>query len=154
MLCKTTKPGGSRPHWPGWRLPLVGHTSRPWSLFATLPEPGPINPGSDAGTLLLQAPAVPGYEEMADACLESGMNGADLSVRPGGHVLPENVERDLPRAAQAFRNAGLNIEMMTSGITDPDDPLTEKDPADWPQSWGSGITGWATTGTIQQSGPG
>jgi len=66
------------------------------------------------------------YAEAADACLAAGMNGADLTVRPGGHVLPENVERDLPLAVKAFRNAGLNIEMMASGITDPDDPLTEK----------------------------
>jgi sugar phosphate isomerase/epimerase len=36
------------------------------------------------------------------------------------------VERDLPLAVKAFRNAGLNIEMMASGITDADDPLTEK----------------------------
>ena len=66
------------------------------------------------------------YREAADACLAAGMNGADLAVRPGGHVLPENVGRDLPLAVKAFRNAGLDVEMMASGITDPDDPLTEK----------------------------
>jgi sugar phosphate isomerase/epimerase len=66
------------------------------------------------------------YDEAADACLQAGMNGADLTVRPGGHVLPENVERDLPLAVKAFKNAGLAIEMMASGITDPEDPLTEK----------------------------
>ena len=66
------------------------------------------------------------YNGAAEACAEAGMNGADLSVRPGGHVLPENVERDLPLAVKAFQDAGLSVEMMTSGITDPDDPLTEK----------------------------
>ena len=66
------------------------------------------------------------YEGAADACVQAGMDGADLTVRPGGHVLPENVERDLPRAVKAFKNAGLNIEMMASGITDPEDPLTDK----------------------------
>jgi len=66
------------------------------------------------------------YAEAADACAQAGMNGADLSVRPGGHVLPEHVERDLPLAVKAFQSAGLQIEMMTSGITDPDDPLTDK----------------------------
>jgi len=54
------------------------------------------------------------------------MSGADLTVRPGGHVLPKNVERDLPRAVKAFEEAGLTIEMMASAITDPEDPLTEK----------------------------
>lgn len=66
------------------------------------------------------------YKEAADACLQAGMNGADLTVRPGGHVLPENVERDLPLAVKAFKDAGLSVEMMASGITDPEDPLTEK----------------------------
>ena len=66
------------------------------------------------------------YHGAAEACAEAGMDGADLTVRPGGHVLPENVQRDLPRAVKAFQGAGLEIEMMTSGITDPEDPLTEK----------------------------
>ena len=66
------------------------------------------------------------YRGAAEACAAAGMHGADLTVRPGGHVLPEHVERDLPLAVKAFRETGLSIEMMTSGITDPDDPLTEK----------------------------
>jgi len=66
------------------------------------------------------------YAEAAEACLAAGMNGTDLTVRPGGHVLPENVERDLPRAVKAFEQAGLKIEMMATGITDPGDPLSEK----------------------------
>jgi sugar phosphate isomerase/epimerase len=66
------------------------------------------------------------YAEAADACVRAGMQGADLTVRPGGHVLPENVERDLPEAVKAFREAGLTVEMMASGITDPEDPLTAK----------------------------
>lgn len=66
------------------------------------------------------------YEEMADASAEAGVDGVDLTVRPEGHVLPENVERDLPRAVKAIRAAGLNPAMMATGITDPDDPLTER----------------------------
>ena len=66
------------------------------------------------------------YAEAADACVKAGMDGADLTVRPGGHVLPENVERGLPKAVKAFKDAGVTVEMMASGITDPDDPLTDK----------------------------
>jgi sugar phosphate isomerase/epimerase len=66
------------------------------------------------------------YHGAAEACAMAGMSGADLTVRPGGHVLPENVERDLPLAVKAFQDVGLTIEMMCSGITDPEDPLTEK----------------------------
>jgi L-ribulose-5-phosphate 3-epimerase len=65
------------------------------------------------------------YQGAAEACAEAGFNGADLTVRPGGHVLPENVERDLPLAVKAFTEAGLKIDMMTTGITDPEDPLTD-----------------------------
>jgi sugar phosphate isomerase/epimerase len=54
------------------------------------------------------------------------MDGADLTVRPGGHVEPGQVERDLPLAVKAFEEAGLNILMMVSNITDADDPLTEQ----------------------------
>jgi len=66
------------------------------------------------------------YDEAAEACVLAGMDGSDLTVRPGGHVLPENVERDLPLAVKAFENAGLKVEMMATGITDAEDPLSEK----------------------------
>jgi sugar phosphate isomerase/epimerase len=66
------------------------------------------------------------YDEAAEACVLAGMDGSDLTVRPGGHVLPENVERDLPLAVKAFEKAGLKVEMMASGITDAEDPLSEK----------------------------
>jgi len=67
-----------------------------------------------------------GYKEMAGTCAEAGLDGVDLTVRPAGHVLPENVEKDLPRAAAAIREAGLELVMMTTAITDPDDPLTRR----------------------------
>jgi sugar phosphate isomerase/epimerase len=67
-----------------------------------------------------------GYDDMAAASVEAGVDGVDLTVRPGGHVLPENVERDLPKAAKAVHGAGLDLTMMTTRITDPDDPVTEK----------------------------
>lgn len=67
-----------------------------------------------------------GYDEMAEASVEAGLDGVDLTVRPGGHVLPENVERDLPLAAKAIRKAGLELTMMTTRISNPDDPATKK----------------------------
>ncbi len=65
------------------------------------------------------------YEPMAELAAEIGFDGVDLTVRPRGHVLPERVEQDLPRALNAVRKAGLNVNMITTAITDPDDPLTE-----------------------------
>ncbi len=66
------------------------------------------------------------YTEMAEATATMGFDGIDLSVRPGGHVLPENVVDDLPKAMRAITAASLNVYMITTAITDPDDPLTEK----------------------------
>lgn len=65
------------------------------------------------------------YDAMAETAAEIGFDGVDLTVRPGGHVLPERVEEDLPRAVEAVRKADLEVNMMTTRITDPDDPHTE-----------------------------
>ena len=56
------------------------------------------------------------YTDMANAAAEMGFNGVDLSVRPKGHVLPERVKDDLPRAIEAIKKAGFTPKMMTSAI--------------------------------------
>ncbi len=66
-----------------------------------------------------------GYHEMASLVAEMGFDGIDLTVRPNGHVLPENVERDLLLAAKAAEKVGLKIYMITTGILDAGDRLTE-----------------------------
>jgi sugar phosphate isomerase/epimerase len=58
------------------------------------------------------------YDEMAEAAAGAGFDGLDLAVRPGGHVLPEQAERDLPRAVAAAKKAGLQTCMITTAITD------------------------------------
>jgi L-ribulose-5-phosphate 3-epimerase len=47
-------------------------------------------------------------------------------VRPGGHVLPERVEDDLPRAVETLRKSGLTVPLITTAITDARDPLTRR----------------------------
>ncbi|MBR9997993.1 MAG: TIM barrel protein [Cyclobacteriaceae bacterium] len=64
------------------------------------------------------------YEEMAETAAEIGFDGVDLTVRAGGHVLPENVVKDLPRAVSAVEKAGLNTPLMATDVNDPDNPLT------------------------------
>ena len=66
------------------------------------------------------------YEELAEFLAEAGLDGIDLLVRPAGHVLPENVERDLPAAVKAAQKHGLSIPMIVTGITDAADPFTER----------------------------
>jgi len=61
------------------------------------------------------------YKDMADAAAEIGFNGVDLTVRPTGHVLPERVEMDLPKAIEAIKNAGLATTMITTTVQDAND---------------------------------
>ena len=64
--------------------------------------------------------------ETAELCAQLGYEGIDLTVRNGGHVLPERVEEDLPKAAEIIRGAGLELPMVTSGIVDAASPHAEK----------------------------
>ncbi|HEU5146941.1 MAG TPA: sugar phosphate isomerase/epimerase family protein [Chryseosolibacter sp.] len=58
------------------------------------------------------------YNDMAEAAAEIGFDGVDLTVRPKGHVLPEHVAEDLPKAVEAIRKAGLSHTMMTTAVQD------------------------------------
>ncbi len=64
------------------------------------------------------------YNQMAKMLAEQGFDGADMTVRPGGQVLPENVGTDLPRAVKALKSEGIGTSMITTSITDPDDKNT------------------------------
>jgi L-ribulose-5-phosphate 3-epimerase len=63
------------------------------------------------------------YNQLAEVFAASGLDGIDLTVRPGGHVEPGNVKIGLPKAVSAARSKGLEIHMMTTAITDADDKL-------------------------------
>lgn len=65
------------------------------------------------------------YDEAAKIVAEAGFEGVDWAVRPGGHVLPEKVQEDLPRAVEAAKRAGLKVDMITTGITSLRDPHAE-----------------------------
>ena len=66
------------------------------------------------------------YKEMAKVVAELGFDGVDLTVRPQGHVLPERVEEDLPKAVEAINKAGKKVYMLTTAINNADDPVSEK----------------------------
>jgi sugar phosphate isomerase/epimerase len=66
------------------------------------------------------------YEELADTIAEIGLDGVDLTVRSPGHVLPENVKTDLPKAAKAIRTRGLEIGWITTAITSASSPHAEE----------------------------
>jgi len=66
------------------------------------------------------------FADVGPVIAESGFRAVDLTVRPGGHVLPERVEEDLPRAVETLRKSGLSVPLMTTAITDASDPLTRR----------------------------
>ncbi len=58
------------------------------------------------------------YQEMAEAIAELGFDGIEGAVRPKGHVLPGNVEEDLPKMVEALKSQDLNLTLLTSGINE------------------------------------
>lgn len=63
---------------------------------------------------------------MADAAAEIGFDGVDLTVRPKGHILPERVETDLPKAIEAIQKVGLSSTMITTAVQDANDPIDRR----------------------------
>ncbi len=57
-------------------------------------------------------------EKAADFIAEMGFEGADLTVREEGYVLPEEVSKKLPRVVEVIRSRGLCVPMITTNITD------------------------------------
>ncbi len=65
------------------------------------------------------------YEQVGETLAEVGFDGADLSVRDGGHVSPERVKKDLPKMIKALRKSGVGVPMMVTDIKDADYPFLE-----------------------------
>jgi sugar phosphate isomerase/epimerase len=62
------------------------------------------------------------WRRLSRSVKQLGFDGLDLTVRKGGHVLPERAAEDLPRAAAAAREEGLDVPMITTALTSADDP--------------------------------
>ena len=66
------------------------------------------------------------YNDMSAAAVEMGFDGLDLTVRRKGHVLPENVIQDLPKAVRAMKKHGLQPKMMSTNVWDINDPVQKQ----------------------------
>lgn len=64
------------------------------------------------------------YDDMAQRAAKLGFDGIDLTVRPKGHVLPERVKIDLPKAVAAIEKAGIKVYNIATEIKDADQPYT------------------------------
>lgn len=65
------------------------------------------------------------WDELGAKAKELGFEGVDLTVRPKGHVLPERVTEDLPKAVEAIRKHGLTVPMITTDLKDASDPAAK-----------------------------
>ncbi|GAA3638139.1 sugar phosphate isomerase/epimerase family protein [Flavivirga jejuensis] len=63
------------------------------------------------------------YKTTGEMAAEMGFSGVDLTVRPKGHVLPELVKTDLPKAISDIKSAGSNCKMITTSIESINNPL-------------------------------
>ncbi len=63
---------------------------------------------------------------MCDCISKSGIDGIDLTVRPGGKVEPADVESKLPLLVSQAKKNNLALDMMVTGILSATDPFTER----------------------------
>ncbi|WP_372754353.1 sugar phosphate isomerase/epimerase family protein [Labilibaculum sp.] len=62
-------------------------------------------------------------KSMGERVVEMGFSGIDLTVRPKGHVLPENVKSDLPKAIHDIEKAGSRCQLITTAVENVNNPL-------------------------------
>lgn len=67
-------------------------------------------------------------EQLIKVLTDMGVTGADLAVRPGYPVNPDNMITVLPRVAQQFRENGLDIPLVTAPVdlTSPASPKAQE----------------------------
>ncbi len=66
------------------------------------------------------------FDFMCECLVKSGIEGFDMTVRPGGKVEPASVETDLPKLVEKAKKYNLAFDMMVSSIVSASDPFTER----------------------------
>lgn len=66
-----------------------------------------------------------GYETefLCETLAMAGIDGLDVTVRPGGKIEPAKVKDDLPKLIETARKSALKTEMMVTAIAHPDEPF-------------------------------
>jgi sugar phosphate isomerase/epimerase len=65
------------------------------------------------------------FHQLAEVLGRIGFDGADLSVRKGGQILPEKVESELSKWVNELKKTGVRCNMIVTGINNPNDKFTE-----------------------------
>ncbi len=66
------------------------------------------------------------YQDMAEVAKEIGFDGIDLTIRPKGHVEPEKVQDDLPKAVEAMKKVGFSPSLFCTAVEDAKNPVDKK----------------------------
>lgn len=66
------------------------------------------------------------YQHGIEIAKEAGFSGIAWTVRPGAHIEPENVERELPRYVEATRAAGMSVPMIITAIREANAPFANQ----------------------------
>jgi sugar phosphate isomerase/epimerase len=62
------------------------------------------------------------YDELGPVLRALGVDGCDLSVMAGGHVIPEQSSVDMMRSVEAITGVGLDVPVITTAYTTIADP--------------------------------
>ncbi len=62
------------------------------------------------------------YADLGEILRSLGFEACDLSVSEAGHVRPEMASLDLVRAVESLRGAGVDVPVITTDLTSPQDP--------------------------------
>ncbi len=66
------------------------------------------------------------FDEVAGFLEENDFDGIEATVRKGGQVEPENVERDLPLLVDALKKRGREVVMITTDINDSEPSTSQR----------------------------
>ncbi|GAB5403778.1 MAG: sugar phosphate isomerase/epimerase [Aureliella sp.] len=64
------------------------------------------------------------FTELATAVNETGADGIEATIRPGGHISPKNAADEVPRMAEALAKHGKRIVIAATGVKSVDQPET------------------------------
>jgi sugar phosphate isomerase/epimerase len=111
----------------GAALAALGARSAAATPGATPPHVGSAAAAAGTRTFCFFSKHLPdlAWGDLAAATIDMGFEGIDLTVRPKGHVLPERVADDLPRAIDAIRAKGSTVSMITTELTSASHPTAE-----------------------------
>lgn len=66
------------------------------------------------------------YDEVAAYLEEHDFDGIEATVRKGGQVEPQNVEKDLPRLVDALEKRGRKVVLIATDVNNAEDPLARR----------------------------